>query len=199
MPEAVREAVQTQTNRLQDSIQRENDEFLSTIDDNIKKIIKEQALVEAYDADKTILESYGESVILRGDMRMMIRKDPLLDQTGGLKDKEKEGSIHQLALHLNQLPGVQADLLQGLNLDSCLPVSLLLQRNLCRLPVRWRNPHIRCLKQEPISYDKHALWGVSHWGRKRHQFYGFAVNRESALDVYSKRRIIVVTELKIVE
>nr|GEY78851.1 hypothetical protein [Tanacetum cinerariifolium] len=53
--------------------------------------------------------------------------------------------------------------------------------------------------QEPIDYDKHALWGVSHWGRKRQQFYGFAVNRESARDVYSKRRIIAVTELKIVE
>nr|GFD39460.1 hypothetical protein [Tanacetum cinerariifolium] len=53
--------------------------------------------------------------------------------------------------------------------------------------------------QEPISYDKHALWGVSHWGRKRQQFYGFVVNRESAFDVYSKRRIIAVTELKIVE
>nr|GFA86969.1 hypothetical protein [Tanacetum cinerariifolium] len=53
--------------------------------------------------------------------------------------------------------------------------------------------------QEPINYDRHTLWGVSHWGRKRQQFYGFAVNRESALDVYSKRRIIAVTELKIVE
>nr|GFB86512.1 hypothetical protein [Tanacetum cinerariifolium] len=30
-------------------------------------------------------------------------------------------------------------------------------------------------------------------------FYGFAVNRESARDVYSKRRIIAVTKLKIVE
>nr|GEZ50419.1 hypothetical protein [Tanacetum cinerariifolium] len=53
--------------------------------------------------------------------------------------------------------------------------------------------------QEPINYDKHALWGVSHWGRKRQQFYGFAVNRESALDVYSKRRIIAIMDLKIVE
>nr|GEX27691.1 integrase, catalytic region, zinc finger, CCHC-type, peptidase aspartic, catalytic [Tanacetum cinerariifolium] len=53
--------------------------------------------------------------------------------------------------------------------------------------------------QEPIDYDKHALWGVSHWGRKRQQFYCFTVNRESAHDVYSKRRIIVVKELKIVE
>nr|GEV74399.1 retrovirus-related Pol polyprotein from transposon TNT 1-94 [Tanacetum cinerariifolium] len=53
--------------------------------------------------------------------------------------------------------------------------------------------------EEPIGYNKHALWRVSHWGRKRQQFYGFAVNRESARDVYSKRRIITVTELKIVE
>nr|GEY45970.1 hypothetical protein [Tanacetum cinerariifolium] len=127
--------------KLQDSIQRENDEFLRTIDDNIKKIIKEQvksqvkaqvtrilprieesvnaqleaevltrsshslrtsyavaadmsemelkkilidkmegnksiqrsdeqrnlykALIKAYDADKTILDSYGESAILK--------------------------------------------------------------------------------------------------------------------------------------
>nr|GEY80454.1 hypothetical protein [Tanacetum cinerariifolium] len=53
--------------------------------------------------------------------------------------------------------------------------------------------------EEPIGYDKHALWGVSHWGRKRQQFYGFAVNWEFARDVYSKRRIIAVTELKIIE
>nr|GFC59837.1 hypothetical protein [Tanacetum cinerariifolium] len=53
--------------------------------------------------------------------------------------------------------------------------------------------------QEPLNYDKHALWGVSHWGQKRQQFYGFAVNRKSALDVYSKRSIIAVTDLKIVE
>nr|GEZ14129.1 hypothetical protein [Tanacetum cinerariifolium] len=53
--------------------------------------------------------------------------------------------------------------------------------------------------QEPLNYDKHALWGFSHWGQKRQQFYGFAINRESTLDVYSKRRIIAVTDLKIVE
>nr|GEX62127.1 hypothetical protein [Tanacetum cinerariifolium] len=53
--------------------------------------------------------------------------------------------------------------------------------------------------QEPINYDKHALWGVSHWGRKRQQFYRFTVNQESALDIYSKRRIITVMDLKIME
>nr|GEX07557.1 hypothetical protein [Tanacetum cinerariifolium] len=53
--------------------------------------------------------------------------------------------------------------------------------------------------QEPIDYDKHALWGVSHWGRKCQQFYSFAVNRESARDVYSKRKIVVITKLKIMK
>nr|GFA79076.1 hypothetical protein [Tanacetum cinerariifolium] len=54
-------------------------------------------------------------------------------------------------------------------------------------------------RRQPIDYNKHALWGVSHWGRKPKQFYGYAVNQESARDVYSKRRIITVTELRIVE
>nr|GEU67659.1 hypothetical protein [Tanacetum cinerariifolium] len=52
---------------------------------------------------------------------------------------------------------------------------------------------------EPVGYDKYALWGISHWGRKHQQFYGFAVNKESARDVYLKHRIIAVTELQIVE
>nr|GEV83621.1 xylulose kinase-1 [Tanacetum cinerariifolium] len=53
--------------------------------------------------------------------------------------------------------------------------------------------------QVPVSYDKHALWGISHLGRKRQQFYRFAVNSESARDVYFKRRIIAVTKLQIVK
>ncbi|GJT09129.1 hypothetical protein Tco_0843591 [Tanacetum coccineum] len=53
--------------------------------------------------------------------------------------------------------------------------------------------------QVPIVYGKHALWSISHWGRKRQQFYGFAVNREYACDVYSKHRIFAVTKLKIIE
>nr|GFB33209.1 hypothetical protein [Tanacetum cinerariifolium] len=111
MNEAVRVAVQIQTDWLRDSYQRENDEFLRTIDDNMKRIIKEQsklnssktsyvvaadlsemelkkilmrrwraispssalmnklnlykALVEAYEADKIILDTYGETVTLK--------------------------------------------------------------------------------------------------------------------------------------
>ncbi|GJS37534.1 hypothetical protein Tco_0535916 [Tanacetum coccineum] len=53
--------------------------------------------------------------------------------------------------------------------------------------------------QTIVKYDKFALWGVSHWGKKRRQFYAFAALRESARDVYSKRRIIAVTKVEIVE
>nr|GEZ20210.1 hypothetical protein [Tanacetum cinerariifolium] len=53
-----------------------------------------------------------------------------------------------------------------------------------------------------VTKTKAADYGHNKWiedlGRKRQQFYGFAVNRKSARDVYSKCRIIVVTELKIV-
>ncbi|GKE06362.1 hypothetical protein Tco_1398380, partial [Tanacetum coccineum] len=53
--------------------------------------------------------------------------------------------------------------------------------------------------QVPIVYDKHALWCISHWGRKSQQFYGYAINMESARDVYSKNRIIAIKKLTIVE
>nr|GEV43812.1 reverse transcriptase domain-containing protein [Tanacetum cinerariifolium] len=41
--------------------------------------------------------------------------------------------------------------------------------------------------QAPVNYDKYALWGISHWGLKCQQFYGFTVNKDFARDVYSKR------------
>ncbi|GJS73202.1 hypothetical protein Tco_0706043 [Tanacetum coccineum] len=67
--------------------------------------------------------------------------------------------------------------------------------------IKWIQDFIPNLmwSQVPSVYDKHALWGISHWGRKRQQFYGFAVNRESACDVYSKHKILAITKLKIAE
>nr|GEX49222.1 hypothetical protein [Tanacetum cinerariifolium] len=53
--------------------------------------------------------------------------------------------------------------------------------------------------QVPIVYDKHALWGIAHWGRKHQHFYRFTVNKESACDVYSRYRIIAISKLTIVK
>ncbi|GJT56308.1 hypothetical protein Tco_0991362 [Tanacetum coccineum] len=79
MNEAVKTAIQLQSDRLQEEAQAENKNFINTLDDNIKKIIKEQvkeqsihrsneqknlykALVDAYKSDKLILDTYGDTV-----------------------------------------------------------------------------------------------------------------------------------------
>ncbi|GJW64418.1 hypothetical protein Tco_0116302 [Tanacetum coccineum] len=56
--------------------------------------------------------------------------------------------------------------------------------------IKWIEDFIPNLmwSQVPIVYDKHALWGISHWGRKRQQFYGFVVNRESAHDKHCHQK-----------
>nr|GFA50561.1 hypothetical protein [Tanacetum cinerariifolium] len=90
MNKAVKVAVQLQSDRLHDEAQKENNEFLMTIDENMQKIIKEnvkeqvkkmegnksihrsneqrklyKALIEAYESDKIILDTYGDTVTLK--------------------------------------------------------------------------------------------------------------------------------------
>ncbi|GKC84032.1 hypothetical protein Tco_1139749 [Tanacetum coccineum] len=50
-----------------------------------------------------------------------------------------------------------------------------------------------------VSYDRCAIWGISHWGLKRQRFYGFVSNRVSKHDVYSTKRIIAVTKVKVMK
>nr|GFC33949.1 hypothetical protein [Tanacetum cinerariifolium] len=132
--------VQIQTDRLQDSLQRENDEFLRNIDENMKKVlkgpvknqVKEQvsrtclglktdlsemelkkiliekmegnksiqrsdeqrnlykALVEAYEADKAILDTYGDSTILKRRREDDDQEGPSAGPNQGSK-RQKEG------------------------------------------------------------------------------------------------------------
>ncbi|GJW15448.1 hypothetical protein Tco_0019581 [Tanacetum coccineum] len=48
-----------------------------------------------------------------------------------------------------------------------------------------------------VAYDKHALLGTSHRGPKRQRFYGYASKRVSKHDVYSTKRILAVTNVKV--
>ncbi|GKD09874.1 hypothetical protein Tco_1189559 [Tanacetum coccineum] len=48
-----------------------------------------------------------------------------------------------------------------------------------------------------VTYNKHALLGTSHWRSKRQTFYGYASNRVSKHDVYSTKRILAVTNVKV--
>ncbi|GJR97301.1 reverse transcriptase domain-containing protein [Tanacetum coccineum] len=50
-----------------------------------------------------------------------------------------------------------------------------------------------------VAYDKYAMWGISHWGPKWKSFYGYASNKKSTYDVFSKKRIIAVTHVKVMK
>ncbi|GKD57400.1 hypothetical protein Tco_1290787 [Tanacetum coccineum] len=50
-----------------------------------------------------------------------------------------------------------------------------------------------------VAYDNHALLGTLHWGPKRQSFYGYAPNRVSKHDVYSIKRILALTNVKVKE
>nr|GFB01688.1 hypothetical protein [Tanacetum cinerariifolium] len=73
MTEAIREAVQIQTDRLQDSFQRENDEFLRTIDENMKKIIKGQAKSQVKEQVSSILPRIEEFVNAQLEAKVLTR------------------------------------------------------------------------------------------------------------------------------
>nr|GFA47446.1 hypothetical protein [Tanacetum cinerariifolium] len=151
-----------------------------------------KALVEAYDADKTILDTYGESTILKRR-----RED---DDQEGPSAGSNRGPMRQPTPDRDwnkTLPATQGNTQSWISALAKQTDARSSFNELLDTPIDFSNFIMN--RSEPINYDKHALWGVSHWGRKHHQFYGFVVNRESALDVYSKRRIIAVTELKIME
>ncbi|GJY14732.1 hypothetical protein Tco_0385154 [Tanacetum coccineum] len=48
-----------------------------------------------------------------------------------------------------------------------------------------------------VAYNIHALLGTSHWRSKRQTFHGYASNRVSKHDVYSTKRILAVTNVKV--
>ncbi|GJY58821.1 hypothetical protein Tco_0458713 [Tanacetum coccineum] len=49
-----------------------------------------------------------------------------------------------------------------------------------------------------VAYDKHALWGISHWREQRKSFYGYARGLQSTHDVYSTKRILAVTQVEVI-
>ncbi|GKC81090.1 hypothetical protein Tco_1136807 [Tanacetum coccineum] len=48
-----------------------------------------------------------------------------------------------------------------------------------------------------IAYDKYSLWGISHWREQRKSFYAYARGMQPRGDVYSTKRILAVTHVKV--
>nr|GEY34902.1 hypothetical protein [Tanacetum cinerariifolium] len=217
MNEAVKVAVQIQFERLCDEAQVENDEFLKTIDENMQKIIKEQVKEQVKvqvskilpKIEQTVNEQLEAEVLTRSsnslktsyvvavDLSEMELKKILIEKMEGNKSIHRSNEQRNLYKALRRRDD-DADKDKEPSAGSDWGSK---RRREGKEPESASTPKEKAARsiQEPIGYDKHALWGISHWGRKRQQFYSFAINRESAREVYSKRRIIAVTELKIVE
>ncbi|GJZ75409.1 hypothetical protein Tco_0639874 [Tanacetum coccineum] len=48
-----------------------------------------------------------------------------------------------------------------------------------------------------VAYDKYALWSISHLREQRKSFYAFTRGMQSRGDVYSTKRILVVTHVSL--
>nr|GEY23020.1 hypothetical protein [Tanacetum cinerariifolium] len=141
-----------------------------------------KALVDAYESDKIILDTYGDIVTLkrrRDDADKDEEPSVGLDQGGiqpWISDLAKQADSRSSFNELMDTPvDFSAFLINRLKVDTLTPELL-------------PGP-----TYEPMKGSCKSL------GRKRQQFYEFTVNRESSRDVYSKRRIIAAIKLQIVD
>nr|GEX34041.1 retrovirus-related Pol polyprotein from transposon TNT 1-94 [Tanacetum cinerariifolium] len=138
-----------------------------------------KALIDAYESDKIILDTYRDTVTI---------KRP------GLTFELMKGSykiLVELKYFLEEFYKAMTDQLNWNNLEC------------------WKYPHDlrKPLPLIPNSQGRRVI-PFDHFinndlaylkGRKLQQFYGYDVNMESARDVYSRNKIIAVTKLQIVE
>nr|GEY73717.1 retrovirus-related Pol polyprotein from transposon TNT 1-94 [Tanacetum cinerariifolium] len=209
MDQRMNEAVKVAPDHLHKEAQKENDEFLKFVDENMKKIIKEQvkdqvkkiegnksiqcsdeqrnlykALVEAYESDEIILDKYGETVTLkrRRDDDSDKNEEPSAGPDRGSKrrreGKEPESKPPTLDRDWNKtLPAVHGRIQPWISKLAKQADTRSSFNELMDTPLDFSNFLINWLKVDTLTLEL----------------------LESARDVYSKRRIIAVTELKIVE
>nr|GFA44178.1 hypothetical protein [Tanacetum cinerariifolium] len=173
-----------------------------------------KALVEAYDADKTILDSYGESAIL------MIRRKDDDDQEGpsagsdwgsttGTQSRQMSTSESAFAEEPVQTTSVQENAQSWISVLAKQTDARSSFNKLLDTPIDFFNFIMNRLSVDTLTpkllagptYElmRGSCNSLTELECHLEEFYGFAVNQESTLDVYSKRRIIAVTDLKIVE
>nr|GFB96219.1 hypothetical protein [Tanacetum cinerariifolium] len=192
-------AVQIQTDRLRDSYQRENDEFLCTIAENMKRIIKEQVKSQVKEQVSKILPRIEQSVNAQLEAELLTRSShpsrtsyvvaadlSEMELKKILINKMEGNNLTELEYHLEEVYKATMDQLDWVN-----PKGQQYPHNLLQpLPL---------IPGTEVAVSFHLHTSSTMTSSIFGEFYGFTVNRESTLDVYSKRRIIAVTDLKIVE
>nr|GEZ71322.1 hypothetical protein [Tanacetum cinerariifolium] len=162
------EGIQIQTDRLQDSLQRENDEFLRNIDENMKKIIKGQVKNQVKEQVSRILPRIEEFV------------NATLEDEVLTRSSHSSRTSYAIAADLSEME-LKKILIEKMEGNKSTKGSQSRQLSASEFAFAEEPVQTTCQMEEP----PHPVFEI--------------VNRESALDVYSKRRIIVVTELKILE
>nr|GEX08476.1 retrovirus-related Pol polyprotein from transposon TNT 1-94 [Tanacetum cinerariifolium] len=143
-----------------------------------------KALVNAYECNKLILDTYGDTVTLKR-CRDDEDKDeePSAGSNQGFK-RRREGKEPEST----RAPKENTSKTSGMSTEG----SKSHHKTASESTPAEELMHTTHDLEEPVPHEFET-------GRKHQQFYGFAVNRESARDVYSKCRIITVTELQIIE
>ncbi|GJR99122.1 integrase, catalytic region, zinc finger, CCHC-type containing protein [Tanacetum coccineum] len=176
-----------------------------------------KALVNAYESDKDILESYGDTVMLkrhrddededeepstsldRGSKRRRARKEPESTSAPKEKTSKSTGKTKEGSKSHQKSTGNPAQAEEPIHADKDLeePISTIARNEdprdsfneLMDNPLDFSAFVLNRLKVDTLTPE--LLAGPT--------FELMKVNRESACDVYSKHRILAVTKLKIVE
>nr|GEX29393.1 hypothetical protein [Tanacetum cinerariifolium] len=219
MNKAVKVAVQIQFDRLRDEAQRNNDKFLKTIDENMQKIIKEQVKEQVKVQVSKILprikqvvnkqletevltrssHSSKTSYAVAADLSEMELKKILIEKIEGNKRRDDD-------VDKDEEPFAGPDWGSKRRIEGKKPESASAPTETAtRSDVRsTQGSRSRQASTSEFALVEEPIQTTSQMEEPSHPefdtgFYGFVVNRESARDVYSKRRIIAVTDLNIVE
>nr|GEU43973.1 hypothetical protein [Tanacetum cinerariifolium] len=231
MNEAIKVAVQIQSDRLRDEAQAEDEYFLNKLDENIQKIIKEQVKVQVSKIlpkiEKTVNKQLEAEVLTRSSNSsktsyvMAVDLSELELKKILIEKMESNKSIHRSDEQMN----LYKALVDAYECDKIIlntyGDTVMLKRHRddadkdeepsARLD---RGPREEEKEKSQNTLTPELLAGPTYemmkgsckslaelefFLKEVYKFYGFAVNRESDRDVYSKRRIITVTELQIVE
>nr|GEZ50453.1 hypothetical protein [Tanacetum cinerariifolium] len=262
MNEAVRVAIQIQSDWLHDETQRENDKFLRTVDENIKKIIKEQVKEQVKAQVSKILPRIEQVVNEQLEAKVLTRsshlsrtsyavaadlfeiepKKILMEKMEGNKSIQHSDEQRNLYKALDEEPSAGPDRRskrrrEGKEPESASALTETATRSAGRSTQGSRSRQASlsesALAEEPMQttsqmeepshseFDTELLAGPTYDLMKgsckslieleyhleevykattdQLDWVNLEVNRESARDVYSKRRIIAITEYKIVK
>ncbi|GJR89249.1 hypothetical protein Tco_0213260 [Tanacetum coccineum] len=138
------------------------------------------ALVESYNTDKDLFNSYGKVISLKKIRDEDKDRDPSAGSDRGKKRRKSSKDVESSKDSRSKEKKSSSTSKDAPNLNISLPESLPMQRS-------------------QVKYDQHAYLGTSYWGPNCQRFYGYASNLTLSKDVYSRRRIISVTRLKIMK